>query len=103
MKVLHVIPSVAPWRGGPSAAIRAVARGLARHGLDTHVATTDDNKPAPLDVPLGRPVDEDGVTYHYFPKQTSFYICPVLHLALVFRLPIRSHPHPHGFLLLLEC
>ncbi len=77
MKVLHVIPSVAPWRGGPSAAIRAVARGLARHGLDTHVATTDDNKPAPLDVPLGRPVDEDGVTYHYFPKQTSFYICSV--------------------------
>jgi glycosyltransferase involved in cell wall biosynthesis len=75
MKTLHVIPSVAPWRGGPSAAIRAIARGLARRGLETHVATTNDNQPAPLEVPLGRPVDEDGVTYHYFPRQTSFYIC----------------------------
>jgi glycosyltransferase involved in cell wall biosynthesis len=75
MKVLHVIPSVAPWRGGPSAAIRAIARGLARQGLDIHVATTNDNQPALLDVPLGRPVDEDGVTYRYFPRQTRFYIC----------------------------
>jgi glycosyltransferase involved in cell wall biosynthesis len=75
MKVLHVIPSVAPWRGGPSAAIRAVARGLARQGLDTHVATTNDNQPNPLEVPLNRPVKEDGVTYHYFPRQTRFYIC----------------------------
>jgi len=75
MKVLHVIPSVAPWRGGPSAAIRAVARGLARQGVDTHVATTNDNQPALLEVPLRRPVEEDGVTYHYFPRQTRFYIC----------------------------
>lgn len=75
MKVLHVIPSVAPWRGGPSAAIRAIAGGLARQGLDIHVATTNDNRPALLDVPLGRPVEEDGVTYHYFPRQTRFYIC----------------------------
>jgi glycosyltransferase involved in cell wall biosynthesis len=75
MTILHVIPSVAPWRGGPSAAIRAVARGLARQGLDTHVATTNDNQPAPLEVPLGKPVEEDGVIYHYFPRQTRFYIC----------------------------
>ena len=75
MKVLHVIPSVAPWRGGPSVAIRAVARGLARQGLDTHVATTNDNRPAPLEVPLGLPVGEDGATYHYFPRQTRFYVC----------------------------
>lgn len=75
MKVLHVIPSVAPWRGGPSAAIRAVARGLAQQGLDTHVASTNDNQPALLEVPLGQPVDEGGVTYHYFPRQTRFYIC----------------------------
>jgi glycosyltransferase involved in cell wall biosynthesis len=75
MKVLHVIPSVAPWRGGPSAAIRAIARGLTSQGLETHVATTNDNQPALLDVPLGRPVEENGVTYHYFPRQTRFYIC----------------------------
>jgi glycosyltransferase involved in cell wall biosynthesis len=68
---------VAPWRGGPSAAIRAIARGLARQGLDTHVATTNDNGPTTLEVPLGRPVDENGVTYHYFPRQTHFYISSV--------------------------
>jgi glycosyltransferase involved in cell wall biosynthesis len=77
MKVLHVIPSVAPWRGGPSAAIRTIARGLTRQGLDTHVATTNDNQPDLLDVPLGRPVNEEGVTYYYFPRQTRFYISSV--------------------------
>lgn len=85
MKVLHVIPSIAPWRGGPSTAIRAVARGLARQGLDTHVATTNDNQPALLDVPLGRPVGEDGVTYHYFPRQTRLYICSLPFSAWLWR------------------
>jgi glycosyltransferase involved in cell wall biosynthesis len=75
MTVLHVIPSVALWRGGPSAAIRAITRGLARQGLDTHVATTDDNRPTRLNVPLQEPVDEEGVTYHYFPRQMRYYIC----------------------------
>ena len=75
MKVLHVIPSVALYRGGPSVVIRAITRGLARQGIETHVATTDDNKPAPLEVPLDRPVEEDGITYHYFPSQTRFYLC----------------------------
>jgi glycosyltransferase involved in cell wall biosynthesis len=74
MKVLHVIPSVAPWRGGASAVIRAVTRGLARKRLETHVATTNDNRPTLLEVPLGKPVDEEGVIYHYFPRQTRFYI-----------------------------
>src|ERR1700733_14845881 len=76
MKVLHVIPSVSPLRGGPSFAMRAIASGLARKGLETHVATTDDNRAAArLAVPLGQPVDENGAIYHYFRRQTQFYIC----------------------------
>jgi glycosyltransferase involved in cell wall biosynthesis len=75
MKVLHVIPSVALWRGGPSVAIRAITHGLARQGLDTHVATTDDNRPTRLNVPAQEPVDADGVIYHYFPRQIRYYIC----------------------------
>jgi glycosyltransferase involved in cell wall biosynthesis len=74
MKVLHVIPSVAPSRGGPSFVIRTLTRGLAERGIETHVATTDDNGPSRLNVPLDRPVVEDGVVYWYFPRQTRFYV-----------------------------
>ncbi|MBV8905933.1 MAG: glycosyltransferase [Acidobacteriia bacterium] len=77
MKVLHVIPSVAPWRGGPPAAMRAIACGLAAKGVETHVATTNDNRPALFDVPLGQPVWDGGVVYHYFPRQTEFYISSI--------------------------
>jgi glycosyltransferase involved in cell wall biosynthesis len=75
MKILHVIPSVGPLRGGPSFAMRAIARGLAERGTETHVATTDDNGPERLSVRFGQPVSEDGVVYWYFRRQTSFYIC----------------------------
>jgi len=73
MRILHVIPSVGPLRGGPSAAIRTMTRGLAQAGLSVHVATTDDNGPERLRVPYRTPVDEQGVTHWYFPRQTSFY------------------------------
>jgi glycosyltransferase involved in cell wall biosynthesis len=72
-KILHVIPSVGPLRGGPSEMVRGLARRLACEGIETHVATTDDNGPETLDVPRGVPVAEDGVTYWYFPRQTRFY------------------------------
>ena len=55
MKVLHVIPSVGPLRGGPSFVIRTMSEGLAAHGCDVDVVTTDDNAAGKLDVPLGRP------------------------------------------------
>jgi glycosyltransferase involved in cell wall biosynthesis len=74
MKVLHVIPSIGPSRGGPSFVIRTMARGLVNRGIETHVATTNDNGPTLMDVPLGRPVEEDGVVYRYFQRQTSFYL-----------------------------
>jgi len=77
MKILHVIPSIGPLRGGPSFAVRAMASGLAAHGIETHVATTDDNGPALLDVDFSQPVTEDGAVYWYFPRQTSFYICSI--------------------------
>ena len=53
--------------------LRDLARGLSGHGIDTHVATTDDNGPNRLHVPCGVPVLQDGVTYWYFPRQTRFY------------------------------
>jgi len=73
-KILHVIPSVGPQRGGPSVMVRTMARALAQAGLDVHVATTDDDGPDRLRVPLGVPQPEDGATFWYFPRQTRFYI-----------------------------
>jgi glycosyltransferase involved in cell wall biosynthesis len=73
LRVLHVIPSLGPQRGGPSVVARTLVEGLAQAGLEIVVATTDDNGLARLDVPLCRPVIENGVTYWYFPRQTRFY------------------------------
>jgi glycosyltransferase involved in cell wall biosynthesis len=44
-----------------------------RAGVEVDVATTDDDGPGRLDVPLGCPVSDEDVTYRYFPRQTRFY------------------------------
>ncbi len=81
MKVLHVIPSLGPLRGGPSFALPLLARAQARAGLEVEIATTNDNGPASqLSVAVGRPQIADGVTTWYFPRQTRFY-CASLQLA----------------------
>jgi glycosyltransferase involved in cell wall biosynthesis len=53
--------------------VRGLARDLSREGIETHVATTDDNGPGTLDVAHGIPLVENGATYWYFPRQTHFY------------------------------
>ncbi len=53
--------------------VRQLAGSLVRSGIDTHIATTNDDGPRTLPVPCGRPVVEDGVTYWFFPRQTRFY------------------------------
>ncbi|MDP9171679.1 MAG: glycosyltransferase [Acidobacteriota bacterium] len=75
LRVLHVIPSAGPQRGGPSFVIRAIARGLSDEGVSVDVATTNDNGPGVLDVTLYRPIVQEGATYRYFPRQTRFYGC----------------------------
>ena len=74
MKVLHVIPSIGPARGGPSVVIRTMTRSLAAAGLEVHVATTDDNGSSRSAGPKTLPTIEDGVRYWIFPRQTSFYL-----------------------------
>ena len=73
MRVLHVLGSIGPLRGGPSFVLRNLASGLAERGIETHVATTDDNGPERLAAALNTPVVEGKVTYWYFRRQTSFY------------------------------
>lgn len=80
LRVLHVIPSLGPLRGGTSLAVLTMAQGLAQTGLDIYIATTDDNGPdAHLNVPLGQPIVQSGVTHWYFRRQTRFYAfsCPL--------------------------
>jgi glycosyltransferase involved in cell wall biosynthesis len=72
-KILHVIPSVGALRGGPSVLVHALGRSLSRAGVETHIATTDDNGPDRLPVLLEVPVVQEGVTYWYFRRQTRFY------------------------------
>lgn len=73
MRILHVIPSVSPNQGGPSFAVRMIAESLVACGTETHVVTTDDDEPAHLAVSLNVPIQEKGVTYYYFRRQTHFY------------------------------
>jgi glycosyltransferase involved in cell wall biosynthesis len=73
MRVLHVIPSVAEMRGGPSFMVRTLAAGLAEVGVAADIATTDDNGGGRSGVELGVPVAGDGFTSWYFPRQSRFY------------------------------
>ncbi len=68
MKVLHVIPSVSPLRGGPSLAVLGMVRALRRVGCDAEIACTDDDGPGRLDVPLDGPTEWEGVPIRFFPR-----------------------------------
>jgi glycosyltransferase involved in cell wall biosynthesis len=74
MKVLHVIPSLSPSRGGPGIVLRQIMTGLSMNGVIVHTATTDDDGPdAFLQVPHGVAVSESGGECFYFARQTRFY------------------------------
>lgn len=70
-----MLASIGPLRGGPSFVLRNLVTGLSERGIETHVAATDDNGPEQsLEVPLGVPLVEQGVTYWYFRRQTRAYL-----------------------------
>lgn len=76
MKILHVIPSVSPLRGGPSFVIRSITQGLVHRGHDIHVVTTDDAGPHSRSGLIGVSVEE-GITYHYFRRDLAPYTISV--------------------------
>lgn len=68
MRILHVIPSVSPKRGGPSQAVLELAREQETAGLDSVIATTNDDAQDVLDVCCGEEVRYQGVRVRFFPK-----------------------------------
>lgn len=71
MRVLHVIPSVAPRYGGPSSAIAPMCRALIAQGLTVHLVTTDADGPGRLDVPVDADTMWNGVPTSFVRRQAT--------------------------------
>jgi glycosyltransferase involved in cell wall biosynthesis len=68
MRVLHVIPSIAPARGGPSQEVLEMVHALLSTGIDAEIVTTNDNGSNLLDVPLGQLITYQKVPIRFFSK-----------------------------------
>lgn len=73
LKILQIVPSISLVYGGPSQMIRGLSAAIAQQPAtavgQVTILTTDSNgdvDEAPLDVPLGTPVAEDGYEVIYF-------------------------------------
>ncbi|MCB0192828.1 MAG: glycosyltransferase [Anaerolineae bacterium] len=68
MKILHVIPSIADIRGGTSRAVLDMVRALRQNNIEATIATTNDNGPTLLDVPLNQWTDIEQVPVRFFSR-----------------------------------
>ena len=66
LKILQVIPAIAPRYGGPSQLVLAMSRALTSEGHDVNVVTSNADGMQELDQPLGQWVD-------YAEVQTLFF------------------------------
>jgi glycosyltransferase involved in cell wall biosynthesis len=69
LRILQIVPSLSLVYGGPSQMVLGLSKALAGAGVTVTVLTTDsngDHGQPPLDVPLDRPVEQDGYQVRYF-------------------------------------
>jgi glycosyltransferase involved in cell wall biosynthesis len=82
LRILQVIPAYYPAvrYGGPIRSVHALCASLVRRGHQVSVYTTNIDGNGDSDVPLGRPVDMDGVLVYYFPVPAlrRLFWCPAL-------------------------
>lgn len=69
LRLLHVVPAYYPAvrYGGPIRSVHALCSALVRRGHRVSVYTTNVDGESDSGVPLGKPVEMDGVMIHYFP------------------------------------
>jgi len=86
MRILHVIPSYLPAvrYGGPIFATHGLCKALAARGHEVQVFTTNIDGPGNNPVPIGLPVNLEGVQVQYFscPLLRRLYWAPGLGRAL---------------------
>ena len=86
LRLLHVVPTYLPAvrYGGPIRSVHALCRELAALGHDVHVFTTSVDGPGDSDVPLGTPVELEGVQVSYYPSRVlrRLYWSPPMRRAL---------------------
>jgi glycosyltransferase involved in cell wall biosynthesis len=103
LRLLHVVPTYLPAvrYGGPIRSVHALCRALAAQGHTTDVFTTNVDGPGDSDVPLGRPVDLEGVQVTYFPSRRlrRLYWSPPLRRALLDRVADYDLVHVHAIYL----
>src|SRR5579863_6141690 len=82
LRLLHVVPTYYPAvrYGGPVRSVHALCASLVRRGMEVSVYTTNIDGDGNSEVPLGTPVEMDGVLVHYFPVPVlrRLYWCPAL-------------------------
>lgn len=66
MKIAHIVPGMSPNFGGPSVALIGMTRALRQRGIDAEILTTNADPTGRVDVPLGRPVDQNGTKVTYY-------------------------------------
>jgi hypothetical protein len=69
LRILQIVPSISLVYGGPSQMVLGLSSALASQGVEVTILTTDSNGDAgqlPLDVPLDKPVEQDGYQVRYF-------------------------------------
>ncbi len=68
MRILHIIPTYLPAMryGGITRSVHSLCSSLVKRGHKVHVYTTNVDGSKNSNVPLGKAVDLQGVTVHYF-------------------------------------
>jgi glycosyltransferase involved in cell wall biosynthesis len=104
MRVLHLIPSVSPLRGGPSQAVVAMVKAERALGCDARIVTTNDHGPGLLpELPLSDWGEWQGVPLRAFRRWSppvrplrEFQVAPAMAPWLWQELPRWDLLHVHA-------